>query len=174
MDVTAGNGMIYVLVQQGWAEANVRQMHVETFDPRTGAATVMAPVVMGIVGSAIAHTDFTYGEGSLWLSAEDQGVGGPTPTVVRISPLTGQSLGSVTSVPAIGGLFPSVVADTSGTWFAGGPGGSPDLVELPTGSSVTRTTYAGPNDSAVIWLSAVRGRCGLKSPTTARGRNPRF
>jgi hypothetical protein len=170
VDVTAGNGMIYLLAQQGEAASNIRQMHVESFDPRTGVATVMAPVVMGIVGSAIAHTDFTYGEGSLWLYAEDQAVGGPT--VVRISPLTGQPVAPLTSVPAIGGLFPSVVADADGAWFAGGPAGSPDLVELPSGSSATRTTYSGPTNSAIIWLSAVRGEVWAEIADYGSGSKP--
>jgi hypothetical protein len=170
VDVTAGNGMIYLLAQQGNAEANIRQMHVESFDPRSGAATVMAPVVMGIVGSAIAHTDFTYGEGSLWLYGEDQAVGGPT--VVRISPLTGQPLGSVTSVPAIGGLYPSVVANANGAWFAGGPAGSPELVELPTGSSVTRATYSGPTNSSILWLAAVHGEVWAEVANYGSGPKP--
>jgi hypothetical protein len=170
VDVTAGDGMIYLLAQQGSAEANIRQMHVESFDPRTGAATVMAPVVMGIVGSAIAHTDFTYGEGSLWLYGEDQALGGPT--VVRISPLTGLPLGTVTSVPAIGGLFPSVVTNASGAWFAGGPAGSPDLVELPTGSSVTRATYSGTTNSSILWLSAVHGEVWAEVAHYGNGPKP--
>ena len=170
VDVTTGSGMIYLLAQQGSAAANIRQMHVESFDPRTRAATVMVPVVMGIVGSAIVHTDFTYGEGSLWLYGEDQAVGGPT--VVRISPLTGQPLGSVTSVPAIGGLYPSVVADANGAWFAGGPAGSPDLVELPTGSSVARTTYSGPTNSSIIWLSAVHGDVWAEVANYSKGPKP--
>ena len=170
VDVTAGNGMIYLLAQQGVTASNIRQMHVESFDPRTNVATVMAPVVMGIVGSAIAHTDFTYGEGSLWLYGEDQAQGGPT--VVRISPLTGQPTASVTSVPAIGGLYPSVVADAGGAWFAGGPAGSPDLVELPTGSSATRTTYSGPTNSAIIWLSAVHGEVWAEIADYGNGPRP--
>ena len=171
--MTVGNGIIYLLVQQGWvAESNIRQMHVASFDPQTGVATVMTPTVMGIVGSGIAHTAFSYGEGFLWLYGYDQAVGGPS--VVRISPANGQPVATVTSVPEIGGLFPSVVADPDGAWFAGGPGGSPDLVELPTGSSATRTAYAGPPRSAVIWLAAVHGAVWAEIADYGNGPKPSF
>ena len=173
VDMTVGNGIIYLLVQQGWvAESNIRQMHVASFDPQKGMATVMTPTVMGIVGSGIAHTAFSYGEGSLWLYGYNQAVGGPS--VVRISRLTGQPLATVTSVPAIGGLFPSVVANPDGAWFAGGPGGSPDLVELPTGSSVTRTAYAAPPRSAVVWLAAVHGAVWAEIADYGNGPKPSF
>jgi hypothetical protein len=168
--MTAGDGMIYLEVQQGLAGSNIRQIHVEAFDLTSDTATVMAPVVMGIVGSGIAHTDFSFGEGSLWLYGYDQDSGGPA--VVRIAPTTGQPLQTVTSVPAIGGVYPSVVADAVGAWFAGGPGGSPDLGELPSGSATTRTVYAGPTRSAILWASTVHGSLWADVATYGSGPKP--
>ncbi|MGA2474704.1 MAG: hypothetical protein ABSG39_14640, partial [Acidimicrobiales bacterium] len=43
--------------------------------------TALSPVVMSVVGSSIAHTDFTYGDGSLWLYGYQMLAG---PQVVRI------------------------------------------------------------------------------------------
>ncbi len=170
VDMTVGSGTIYLLAPLGLAESNTRDMHVESFDPRSGTATVLAPVVMGIVGSGIAHTGFSYGDGSLWLYGYDQAVGGPA--VVRISPLTGQPLATLTPVPPIGGIYPSVVADADGAWFAGGPGGSPDLVELPAGSSATRTVYSGPTRSSIVWLSVVRREVWAEVAVYGNGPRP--
>ena len=72
---------------------------------------------MSVVGSAIAHTDFTYGGGALWLYAEQMLAG---PEVVRISPATGAVTATLKPVPEIGGIDPAVAANGAGWWLAGG------------------------------------------------------
>ena len=125
IDIVAGNGRLYLLTNAFVVHtAATRQLRIEIFDTNSDRAKVLAPVDMTIIGSAIAHQALAYGDGSLWLY-------GPSSSgkaeVVQILPATGTVLTATSAVPAIGGVFPAVVANAGGLWLAGGPAGSPDL-----------------------------------------------
>lgn len=166
-DVTAGNGEMYLLVNAVEGNTNTRAYHVEVFDPATGLAQVLAPVVLQNVGSAVAHTDLTFGDGALWLYGYATG----TPQVVRISPESGAVESTIDDAPPIGGVYPTVSADAAGAWLGGGPGGSAQLDRVPAGSaSAGPTSYVAPTrDSAILWLSAVGGRVWAGVATYGEG-----
>ena len=84
--IASGNGRVYLLVNQMELPSNTRDYHIEVFDPMTDAAQVFPPVVLQNVGSAVAHTDLSFGDGSLWLYGYS--LGGAS-EVVQISPQTG-------------------------------------------------------------------------------------
>ena len=112
----------------------------------------MSPVVMSVEGSAIAHTDFTYGGGALWLYGEQMPTG---PEVVRISPATGAVTATHKPVAAIGGIDPAVAANDAGLWVAGGPGGPPGAAWIRPGTAVATTVFQSAARSSIAWLSAV-------------------
>ncbi|HEY6472750.1 MAG TPA: hypothetical protein VIY26_07650, partial [Acidimicrobiales bacterium] len=146
-DVAAGNGEVYLLVNAVEGETNTRAYHVEVFDPSTGLAQVLAPVVLQNVGSAVAHTDLTFGDGSLWLYGYATG----TPEVVRIAPGSGTVESTIVNAPPIGGLYPAVAADAVGAWLGGGPGGSAQLDWVPAGATTARaTSYVAPTANSAI------------------------
>jgi hypothetical protein len=153
-DIAAAGGRVYLLASEFVpGTAATRQLHLEVFDPRSGEARVLSPVVMSIVGSGIAHTAFAVGDGALWLYGPQMLAG---PQVVRISPQTGMVTATFESVPEIGGIYPTVAADGAGLWLGGGPGGAPGLVWVPAATAPATTVYAGSSRSAILWLSAVR------------------
>jgi hypothetical protein len=154
-DIAASGGRIYLVASEDVpGTAATGQQHLEVFDPRRGKARVLAPVVMHIFGSAIAHTNFTSGDGSLWLYGDNMPAG---PQVVRISPQSGAVTATFTSPPEIGGIFPAVAATAAGLWLGGGPGGPPGLewVRGATATASATTVYSGPSRSSILWLSAV-------------------
>ena len=157
-DVSAGDGEVYLLVNVVEGDTNTRAYHVEAFDPATGLAQVLAPVVLQNVGSAVAHTDLSFGDGSLWLYGYATG----TPEVVRISPVSGAVEGTIVNAPPIGGLYPAVAADAAGAWLGGGPGGTAQLDWVPAGSTTARaTSYAGPDGEQCDPLAGGARRPGL-------------
>ncbi len=153
--MAAGEGRLFLVAETFAPAGNVRAYHIEVFDPVTRQAQVLAPTVLSNVGSAIAHMGFTYGDGALWL----YGYSYPSaaPTVVRISPTSGSVEATITSVPQIGGTFPTVAADSAGTWLGGGPGGAPGVEWVRPGAVEGSTVYADPvsQNSAVLWLSTL-------------------
>jgi hypothetical protein len=64
-DIAAIDGMVDMVAASPEASGNTHEMHLEVFDPGTGQARLLAPVVMGIPGSGIAHTNFAAGDGLL-------------------------------------------------------------------------------------------------------------
>jgi hypothetical protein len=166
-DVSAGDGEVYLLVNVVEGDTNTRAYHVEAFDPATGLAQVLAPVVLQNVGSAVAHTDLTFGDGSLWLYGYATG----TPEVVRISPVSGAVEGTIVNAPPIGGLYPAVAADAAGAWLGGGPGGTAQLDWVPANTTTARaTSYAAPTaNSAILWLAAHGGRVWAGVATYTQG-----
>jgi hypothetical protein len=155
--ITAGDGRVYLLTNEVETGTNTRDYHIEVFDPKAGRAEVLTPIVLQNVGSAVAHSDLTFGDSTLWLYG---GALGGAPEVVQISPDTGQVVSTVAGVPQIGGLYPTVAADAAGTWLGGGPGGPPQLAWATPGSTTaTNSSFrpAGP-DSSILWVSAVHGR----------------
>jgi len=157
VDVAAGDGQIFLAANVFVRGTNDWQIHVEAFDTASRHATVLAPVVMTVVGSAIAHTALAFGDGSLWFYAyaHRQDNSPAAPAVVDISPSTGVDLATFTGVPEIGGQFPAAVSNTAGLWVASGPGGSPDLALYPSHSSSPTVVYAGSALHSILWLSAV-------------------
>lgn len=155
--ITSGNGRVYLLVDDFQSDSSTRNYQVEVFDTATGATQVLSPVVLQNVGSAVAHTDFTFGDGLLWLYG--YALGGRS-EVVRISPDTGAPESTIDNPPQIGGIFPAVVADAAGVWLAGGPGGTAQLqwVHAGTGSTTSMPLVSGGRTGSILWLSAVAGR----------------
>ncbi len=153
-DIAAGGGRVYLVTAEYARGANAQPLHIDVFDPRDGKARILSPVVLSVVGSAIAHTDFTYGDGALWLYGEQMLAG---PEVVRISPATGAVTATLEPAVAIGGIDPAVAANDAGLWIAGGPGGPPGIEWVPGGTGVTTTAFPGTASSSVGWLSAVGG-----------------
>jgi hypothetical protein len=151
--LAALDGQVYLMMSDfvpGTAAS--RQMRLAVFDPATGQTRALAPVVMTIVGSGIAHTAFEAGDGALWLYGYQMGAGAQ---VVRIAPQNGMVTATVTDPPEIGGVFPTAAANEAGLWLGGGPGGSPAIewVHNPPGQGTT--VSSGPNLSATLWVSAV-------------------
>ena len=155
MDIAAGDGQLFLVTSDYVPDtAATQQLRIEVFDTTSHSSTLLAPVDMTLIGSAIAHQTLAYGDGSLWL----YGYGSPSrPQVVQISPSTGAVITSTNSVPAIGGIFPAVVADAGGLWLAGGAGGGPNLELIPGGSATPRQLYDRPQGT-VQWLAAIGTR----------------
>jgi hypothetical protein len=131
-------------------DSNNEQIRIERFDTATKRATVLAPLDMTLGGSSIAHTAMTYGAGSLWLWGYAIGTGN---TVAQISPSTGTLVRTITGVPNIGGIQPSMVVAGGGLWLAGGPGGS-GTIERVTPTSQPSVVYTAPPESTVQWVAA--------------------
>jgi hypothetical protein len=154
VDITTGPGRLFLVANNFVpGTAATRQLRIEVFDTTRHTSTVLRPVDVTLIGSAIAHQTLTYGDGALWL----YGYGRPaSPEVVEISPATGAVMTATTAVPGIGGVFPTVVANAGGLWLGGGPGGAPNLELIVSGTSTPRQLYDRPR-SAIQWLSTVGG-----------------
>jgi hypothetical protein len=154
-DIAAIDGDVDMMAEAPGPEpGNVHEMHLEVFDPLSGQARLLAPVVMGIPGSGIAHTNFVAGAGLLWLYGYQASGSQGSEQVVGIDPQTGSVTVTVADPPDIGGIFPALAVNSAGRWFGGGPGGPPGLVRAPAAGPTT-TVYSGPTRSSILWLSAV-------------------
>jgi hypothetical protein len=156
-DITSGDGQVYLLINLVEPSTNTRDYHVEVFDPTTGVTQVLPPVVLQNIGSAVAHTDLVFGDGSLWLYG--YALGGKT-EVVQISPVTGGVESMIGNPPEIGGIFPAVVADGPGVWLGGGAGGSAQLewVHAGAGATTNISLVSGGRTGSILWLSDAGGR----------------
>ena len=154
--LASGNGRVYMLVNQTQSGSDIREYHVEVFDPTSDATQTLAPVVLQNIGSAVAHTDLSFGDGSLWLYGYTNG----SAEVVQISPDTGAVERTIDNPPQIGGGYPAVVADGAGVWLGGGAGGPPQLEWVRTGSGVVTnlSLVPGRRASSILWLSPITGR----------------
>ena len=132
--------------------AATQRLHVDVFEPRDGKARILSPVVMSVLGSAIAHVNVTYGDGALWILGEQLLSG---PEVVRIAPATGEVTETIAPAVSIGGVAPAIAADNAGLWMAGGPGAPTGVEWVGPGTEAPTTVYPGSARSAVLWLSAV-------------------
>ena len=155
--IASGNGRVYLLVNQVQPNTNTRDYQIEVFDPASGTAQVLSPVVLQNVGSAVAHTDLSFGDGSLWLYG--YALGGAN-EVVQISPQTGAVADTIGNAPEIGGIYPAVAANSAGEWLGGGPGGGAQLewVRAGTGTVTNTTLVTGGRSGSILWLSAASGR----------------
>ena len=156
-DITSGQGRVYLLVNQVQPDTNTRDYRIEVFDPATLSAQLLPPVVLQNIGSAVAHTDLSFGDGSLWLYG--YALGGKN-EVVQISPDSGGVESTIGNAPEIGGIYPAVVANSAGEWLGGGPGGTAELewVRAGTGTATNLTLVTGGRTGSILWLSATAGR----------------
>jgi hypothetical protein len=143
---------VYLLINLVEPSTNTRDYHVEVFDPTTGVAQVLPPVVLQNIGSAVAHTDLVFGDGSLWLYG--YALGGKT-EVVQISPVTGDVESMIGNPPQIGGIFPGVVADGAGC-------GSAAAQEVPHSSSGYMPVRAQPRTSLLCRVGEPAPSCGCR------------
>ncbi len=155
-DIAAIGGKVDMVAAAPEASGNTHEMHLEVFDPATGQARLLAPVVMGIPGSGIAHTNFAAGDGLLWLYGYQASGTAGSEEVVGISPQTGSVVVTIVDPPEIGGILPALAVNGAGRWFGGGPGGPPGLVRAPP-TGPTKIVYPGTARSSILWLSAVGG-----------------
>jgi hypothetical protein len=140
-------------------DTNNQELRIERFDTVTKRARVLKPVAMTLVGSAIAHTALTYGDGSLWLWGHGTtGDGAIADEVVQISASSGAVLHTFVGVPDIGGTEPSMVATGGSLWMAGGPGGSPDVEMVNPTAPTPTVVYSAPPNSSVQWVAAANGQ----------------
>jgi hypothetical protein len=155
--ITSGNGRVYLLVNQVQPNTDTRDYRIEVFDPATFRAQLLSPVVLQNIGSAVAHTDLSFGAGSLWLYG--YALGGKN-EVVQISPDSGDVENTIGNAPEIGGVYPAVVADGAGEWLGGGPGAPAGLewVHAGTGIATNMTLVTGGRAGSILWLSATAGR----------------
>ena len=170
-DIAAVDGKVDMVAAAPGVSGNTYEMHLEVFDPLSGQAQLLAPVVMGIVGSGIAHTNFVAGAGLLWLYGYQASGHAGGEQVVGIEPLTGSVAVTVTDPPEIGGIFPALAVNAAGRWFGGGPGGPPGLVwSRPDGPKTM--VFSGPARSAILWLSAVGDTVWAGVDDYGRGERP--
>jgi hypothetical protein len=155
--ITSGNGRVYLLVNQVQPNTNTRDYRIEVFDPTTLSAQVLPPVVLQNIGSAVAHTDLSFGDGSLWLYG--YALGGKN-EVVQIALDSGDVENTIGNAPEIGGVYPAVVGNSAGEWLGGGPGAPAGLewVHAGTGTATNITLVTGGRSGSILWLSATTGR----------------
>jgi hypothetical protein len=145
--LAVGNGFIYIAAAFPTADPYGNELHLESFDPVTKQAVVMAPVITTILGAG-TNLALAYGGGWLWLSEGTD--------LLQISPSTGGLVATITDVVPSNVYQPSVVANDGGAWTAGGPSDSPaDVFRIAPGSQAASVTYTGPAHGSVLWLSAV-------------------
>jgi hypothetical protein len=152
--VAAGGGHLYLAAVTYVHGTNDEQIRIESVDATTDRAVLLAPVVMTVVGSAIAHIALVYGAGSLWLYGFAEPDSGVT-DVIQISPVSGAILRTITGVPAIGGGEPAIAATARGLWLAGGAGSLGDLERVVPGSGALAAVAVRPGAGSVVWLTAV-------------------
>src|SRR5580704_5858120 len=150
--ITSGNGRVYLLVNQVQPNTNTRDYRIEVFDPTTLSAQVLPPVVLQNIGSAVAHTDLSFGDGSLWLYG--YALGGKN-EVVQIALDSGDVENTIGNAPEIGGVYPAVVGNSAGEWLGGGPGAPAGLewVHAGTGTATNITLVTGGRSGSILWLS---------------------
>ncbi len=157
--VTTGDNAIYLVAPTYERGTNDENLHIERFDPTTGGSVVMAPVIMTLVGSAIAHIAFAYADRSLWV----RGYGSPgTPAngMVQVAPSTGVVLRTFSddAWPILKDE-PSVVGNGDTLWLASGLGATETMVaSLSPGQANPTTVYSEDHSGGVEWLSSVQGQ----------------
>jgi hypothetical protein len=126
MNITAGDGALFLEVPEADVKTQSYNIHIERISTTSSSSQVFTAISgTTYLGSDIAHTQLTYVDGALWLY-------GTSPGVSRISPSTGRIETTLTSPPpAIGGTEPIVSAVPGGVWLAGGAGsGTPEFLSL--------------------------------------------
>ena len=157
-DIAAIDGKVDMVAAAPEASGSTHEMHLEVFDPATGQARLLAPVVMGIPGSGIAHTNFAAGDGLLWLYGYQASVTAGSEEVVGISPQTGSVEVTIVDPPEIGGILPALAGNAAGRWFGGGPGARlawSGLRRPARRRSCTRGPPAAPSSGCRLWGASV-------------------
>jgi hypothetical protein len=162
-----GGNQIYLTDVSYVGDSNDERIQIEQFDTVTRRATVLTPVDMTLVGSSIAHTSMIYYDGSLWLwgYGAPGGPGTGRDEVVQISASSGAVLRTITGVPGIGGIQPSMAVADGGLWLSGGAGGGPTVERITLTASVPTVVYTAPSNSSVLWLATVGTRIWAEEVT---------
>ena len=152
-----GGGAIYLAAISFERGTNNDLVHIERFNPTTGHSTVMAPVVMTLVGSAQAHAAFAYADDSLWFRGYGT-PGTPSDDLVQVSPSTGAVVRTIAdSASPLLTDEPSLLGNGDSLWLASGPGTGTAIATLAPGRFVPTQVYAESGSGGVEWLVAVDG-----------------
>lgn len=155
--ITTDGGAIYLTAISYEHGTNNEQVRIERFDPATGHSTVIAAVIMTLVGSAQAHVAFAYADGSLWFRGYGS-PGTPSDDLVQVSPSTGTVVRTVPdSTSPLLTDEPSLLGNGTTLWLASGPGSSAAIATLAPGQSVPTQVYAESASGNVVWLASVHG-----------------
>ena len=168
MNIVAGPGALYLETETGQPGTNNVLVGIESFSTSTEVSKILAPNLMTVVGSEIAHTQLAYADGWLWL----YGHTADKDELLQISPSRGAVVRSIADVPAIGGTEPLIAAGPGGIWLAGGPGGpaAPAFVlSSPTASGVIRELPAVAGSITVEWLAPVARRMWVGGAAVSTG-----
>jgi hypothetical protein len=154
MNVTAGDGALYLETAVADEKSQTYAVHIERFSTATHASTVYPAVSATLfLGSDIAHTQLGYFGGSLWLYAQRG-----SPEVLQLSASTGAVEHKYSSVPALGGGEP-LLAGTSGyVWLAGGAGTGADFVRVSISSGVASAVRLAGNFASVYDMAGLGGQ----------------
>lgn len=152
--VVAGGGAIYLAVISGEPGTNTETVRLERFDPATGRSTLMVPTIATLSGSADAHCELAYADGSVWF----WGTGAPGTSsdgLVQISPSTGDVIRRFPD-----SLLPSdgsprhLAGQGDNLWLTGAGAGGREVIEVLRpklrAPRVIRTT-----GRYVQWIAAV-------------------
>jgi hypothetical protein len=155
--ITTGGGAIYLAAITYERGTNNDLVHIERFDPTTGHSTVMAPVVMTLVGSSEAHAAFAYADDSLWFRGYGT-PGTPSDDLVQVSPSTGAVVRTIadTASPLLTDE-PLLLGNGDTLWLASGPGTATAIATLAPGQAAPTQVYAESGPGGVQWLAAVHG-----------------
>lgn len=150
----AGGGAIYLTVISGVPGTNTETVRLERFDPATGRSALMVPTIVTLSGSADAHCELAYADGSVWFWGTGAR-GTSSDGLLQISPLTG---GVVRRFPD--SLLPSdgsprhLAGQGDHLWLSGEGSGGHEVIEVLTpklrAPRVIRTT-----GRYVRWIAAV-------------------
>ena len=155
--ITTGGGAIYLTAITYVRGTNNDLVHIERFDPATGHSTVMAPVVITLVGSSEAHAAFAYADDSLWFRGYGT-PGTPSDDLVQVSPSSGAVVRTVpdSALPLLTDE-PSLLGNGDTLWLASGPGTATAIATLAPGQQAPTQVYAENAPGGVQWLAEVHG-----------------
>ncbi len=171
-NASAGEGNIFLETTTADTATQTYAIHVERFSISTDVATVL-PVVSASVflGSAIAHTQLQFADGSLWLYAAIESDSGRVQTrILQLSPETGAVEHTYPSVPEIGGIEPFVVAGSHGyVWFSGGPGSAPNLLHIDARTGAARSVQFPIANTSIFDVASKGDELYVMYLTAAQG-----
>ena len=123
MNVTAGDGSLFLETAVPDVKSQSYAVHVERFSTAAHTSGLYRTVSATLfLGSDIAHTQFAYADGALWLYVQ-----GHSAEVLRLSRSTGTVVHTYRAVPQTGGGEPLVASTPGYVWFAGGAGTGADF-----------------------------------------------
>jgi len=150
INITAGDGSIYLEAAVADVKNETYAIHVERFSVADGRTTLDPSAASVFLGSDIAHTQFEFADGWLWLFFDNE--------VLQISPTTGLVVRRFTSTINQGGAEPLIVGDDGDVWFAGGAGSGAQFLRIDVSSGATRTVTMPGEYASVYGLATDAGR----------------